>query len=214
MKPSQLVKTAIRNRRRCRCRVVVLPMDVDGVARDLRRRAGPARRAQPALAHPARGPHRARADGPPGRPRGRRRRRLAGDRRASCPASGRCSTAHRDAPLDETMAAAVRTSTAKEHVLLAVMAGLAGGAGRRRAAPRRAPRGARPGRPAARCPAHAGRRPRRQRRARPAGAAQGGPRRLTPPADGPGPTHALPAALPPCPRRPGCPGSAGWMMAP
>jgi hypothetical protein len=33
---------------------------------------------------------------------------------------------HRDAPLDEAMAAAVRTSTGKEHVLLAVMAGRAG----------------------------------------------------------------------------------------
>ena len=52
----------------------LLPMDVAGRRRDLRRRADPARRPPAALAHPARRPHRARADEPADGPRGGGRR--------------------------------------------------------------------------------------------------------------------------------------------
>ena len=106
---------------------------------------------------------------------------------------------HRAEPLDEAMAAAMRKSAAKEHVLLAVMAGRAERARRRGAAPSASAIEARArDRPAARCPAHA--RPEAAPPARPA--CSSGSRRPSPPdrpsePTAPGADAPLPAALVP-----------------
>ena len=97
---------------------------------------------------------------------------------------------HRAAPHDDATAAALRTSTVKERALLAVMAGRAGGAGRRRPPDRRAAREPRPRGPGPGAPVHAADGARGPR-AWPAGAAPGGAGGLSRP---PEPAAPMPAA--------------------
>ena len=108
--------------------------DVDGVLDDLRRRPRSARCPPAEVAHPPRRPDRARADDQPMDLRGRRRAAPGGPPPRSCPASGPSSTAHRAEPGDDETAEIMRKSAAKEHVLMAVMAGLASAADDRAAA--------------------------------------------------------------------------------
>ena len=155
----------------------VLPRDVAGVSRDLRRRPRPPRRPPAEVAHPPRRPDRARADAPADGPARGRRARLAGRPPTSCPASGPSSTASGPRPPTTATAAIMRKSAAKEHVLLAVMAGLASAHDARAAAVGARHRGRGPG--------HLGRRTSRAPDSRPgptrplARPAEGGARGLT-----------------------------------